>query len=228
VSPDDQPELDPDLADAVRRAYVRPVDEAIARRHLSAIVASAGGPFPAPRRPARRRTWRALAAALAALTVLPAGLAAAGVRLPDAVEQPYRSIGIALPNQTSRSQAAPTPRPATPRPAPARPQPTAEAQERPKGTVREKRGRAERPAADRSPRRQKQRGQRANPSPRHEPRRGRQANPSPPARRQPNRPARPTPPVPRARRSDAPSQAPASPRGKARSRANAPARGRPR
>jgi len=116
MSPDDPPDLDPALADAVRRAYVRPVDEVTARRHVSAIVAAAGEE-PVARRPRqRRRVWRPVLAAGAATLLLPAGLAVAGVELPNAVERPYRTVGIKLPHQTgSAPNSAPATRPVTPR-----------------------------------------------------------------------------------------------------------------
>lgn len=111
VSPDDQPDLDAVLADAIRRAYVRPVDEVAARRHVSAIVAAATADAePDPRRsPRRRRVWRPLVAATAAACVLPAGLAVAGVPLPDVVQEPYRAIGITLPHQPRDASPAPPP-----------------------------------------------------------------------------------------------------------------------
>jgi hypothetical protein len=116
VSPDDQPDLDPGLADAVRGAYVRPVDEVTASRHLSAMVAAASaGAEPVARRSRHRRgVWRSVLAAAAATLALPVGLAVAGVSLPNAIEQPYRSVGITLPHQT-RHAPAPAKRPVTPR-----------------------------------------------------------------------------------------------------------------
>jgi hypothetical protein len=118
VSSDDQPNLAPALADAVRRAYVRPVDEGTAGRHMSAIVAaaSAGGEPVARRSRHRRRVWRPILAAAAATLLLPVGLAVAGVSLPNALQQPYRAVGISLPHQTGHAAPAPVPamRPVTP------------------------------------------------------------------------------------------------------------------
>jgi len=119
VSPDDQHDLDPALAGAVRRAYVRPVDEITAQRHVSAIVAAAARAGDAPAQPprrVRRRVWQTVVATATTVLAVPVGMAAAGVTLPDAVTQPYRSIGIALPHQAREERSAPaTPsvRPAT-------------------------------------------------------------------------------------------------------------------
>ena len=115
MAPDDQPELDPFLADAVRDVFVRPVDEVTARRHVSVIAAAARtGAEPVARRPrGRRRMWRPILAATAATLVLPVGLAVAGVSLPGAVERPYRAVGIELPHQTRDVHPAPARRPVT-------------------------------------------------------------------------------------------------------------------
>lgn len=99
MSTDDQPDLDPQLAEAVRRAYVQPLDEATARRHVSAITAATTGEAVRPPVRSRRRAWRAAAAGVAATLLLPVGLAVAGVSLPQAVSRPYRSIGVPLPHQ---------------------------------------------------------------------------------------------------------------------------------
>ena len=103
--PHDLPE---DLADAVRRAYVAPVDDATAERHVAAIAAAAREAdtpssvhAPAGRGRRRRRALRPALAAGFAVLVLPAGLAVAGVDLPDAVEKPYEVVGVELPNQSS-------------------------------------------------------------------------------------------------------------------------------
>ncbi len=111
MSRDDQPELDPALADAVRRAYVRPVDEGTAQRHVNAMIAAsaAAGDEPVARRSPRRRSWRVAVTATATTLLLPAGLALAGVSLPGAVEEPYRFVGITLPHQSPRTPAVPTP-----------------------------------------------------------------------------------------------------------------------
>jgi len=126
VSPDDQPDLDPALADAVRRAYVRPVDEVTATRHVSAMVAASGAsekPATAPAR-LRRRAWRPALAATAATLLLPVGLAAAGVTLPEAVEKPYEVVGISLPNQPRDVRPAPAVTPLTPATTPSTPAPS--------------------------------------------------------------------------------------------------------
>lgn len=109
MSPDDQHDLDPAIADAVRRAYVQPVDEITAQRHVSAIVATAAQPGGAsvPARRSRRRVWQTVAATVTAVVVVPVGMAAAGVTLPDAVERPYRAIGIVLPHQERSGRSAP-------------------------------------------------------------------------------------------------------------------------
>ena len=123
MSPDDQPDLDPALADAVRRAYVRPVDEVTATRHVSAMVAASGAsekPATAPAR-LRRRAWRPALAATAATLLLPVGLAAAGVTLPEAVEKPYEVVGISLPNQPRDVRPAPAVTPLTPATTPSTP-----------------------------------------------------------------------------------------------------------
>ena len=103
------PHVPEELADAVRRAYVAPVDDATAERHVAAIAAAARetGTTPSPERVPverhRRRAWRpALAVGLSAV-LLPAGLAVAGVDLPDAVEKPYEVVGVELPNQASET-----------------------------------------------------------------------------------------------------------------------------
>jgi hypothetical protein len=199
VSPDDQPQLDPDLADAVRRTYVRPLDEVTARRHVSAIIATATAgaePVAQPSR-RRRRRWRALPAVIAATLLVPGGLAVAGVRLPDAVEQPYRAIGITLPHQTTREHPRPTPRarPVTPRTTPAGPartKPAAEPRKRPTPAGNGARH-ARKPQASPSPR-----------AGRQDKRRGRPAS-------RPNPPARAKPPGQGPRRSTAP-HGPASPK----------------
>ncbi len=104
----DEPDLDPVLADAVRRTYVRPVDEGIASRHVSAIVAAAtAAQASAPRVRRGRRVWRpALGMGAAAMLLcLPVGLAAAGVSLPAIVQEPYDAVGIDLPDQTAETSA---------------------------------------------------------------------------------------------------------------------------
>ena len=101
------PDFPEDFADAVRRSYEHPVDDATAKRHVTAMVRVAQeaadppfAPTPVPARRRRRALRPAFAAGLAAL-VLPAGLAVAGVQLPDAVNAPYDVVGVELPNQAS-------------------------------------------------------------------------------------------------------------------------------
>jgi hypothetical protein len=106
-----------DLDDRIRRAYVRPVDEDVAARHLAAIAAAArdaegSSKTSAPGR--RRRPFlRPVLATGLALVALPAGLAVAGVDLPDAIDRPYDVIGVELPNQGSGAD-APATAPAAP------------------------------------------------------------------------------------------------------------------
>ena len=105
----DEPDLDPALADEVRRTYVRPVGEDVASRHLSAIVAAAtAAERSAPQVQRRRRAWRPVLGMGTAVTLLlPVGLAAAGVSLPAVVEKPYAAVGIELPNQAAEAPAPP-------------------------------------------------------------------------------------------------------------------------
>lgn len=151
MPPADKPDIDPVLADAVRRVYVRPVDEATARRHVSAMVTAASAGTDPAAHPARppRRLWRPVLAAAAATLLAPVGLAAAGVKLPDAVEEPYRAVGIDLPRQERDAERAPAPavRPIAPR----KPSlPSAPTRARPTGTPRAPAG--ERPRRPRSSR----------------------------------------------------------------------------
>lgn len=117
--PDDHPEIDPLLADAIHDVVVRAVDEETARQHLAAIVAEAGkvaaAPAPSLPRRDRRRTWRAALGAVVATLVMPVGLSFAGVPLPELVEQPYRAVGIPLP--TDRTDPPPPAAPAVTPPA---------------------------------------------------------------------------------------------------------------
>lgn len=98
-----------DLEDRIRRAYVRPVDEDVAARHLAAIGVATreAQPVRAPRR-RRARLWRPVLATGLAVVALPAGLAVAGVDLPDAIDKPYDVVGVDLPNQTSGGDAPAT------------------------------------------------------------------------------------------------------------------------
>ena len=127
MPPSDPPDVDPRLSEAVHRTYVRPVDELVAARHVTALAAAAREadlspqPVSAPRR-RRRAVKPALVTALAA-AVLPAGLAVAGVQLPDPVRAPYDVVGVDLPNQDERADRPATPATARPagRPRTARP-----------------------------------------------------------------------------------------------------------
>src|SRR4051812_50177284 len=78
----DHDEIDPALTEAVRRTYVRPVDDEVAAQHVTQIAAAAragGTPArPAPAARAPRRAWRPAFAAAAALLLLPVALATAG------------------------------------------------------------------------------------------------------------------------------------------------------
>lgn len=130
MPPSTPPDVDPRLAEAVRRTYVRPVDEQTAARHVAAMAEAAretgaqaipsGAVSGRPRR--RGRAWRpALATGLAVLT-LPAGLAVAGVDLPDPLGAPYDVVGIELPNQDEQGTRAPQPAvPAVPAARPGQP-----------------------------------------------------------------------------------------------------------
>lgn len=101
-----------DLEEAVRRAFVAPPAEETERRHLVAIAAAVeeAKRRPAPASPvSRRRTLARLAAtgaaAALALPVALAGLAFAGVSLPDAADTAFESVGIDLPNQAADDEA---------------------------------------------------------------------------------------------------------------------------
>jgi hypothetical protein len=96
--------------DDVRTAYVRPPEEAVAARHLAAIAREAE--LVLDRRTPKPTRWRRImsrspvlrpAAALGAATVTAvlasAGLAAAGVDLPDPATAAFERAGITLPNQ---------------------------------------------------------------------------------------------------------------------------------
>src|SRR4051812_6808300 len=129
----DHDEIDPALSEALRRTYVRPVDDEVAAQHVTQIAAAAragGTPArPAPAARASRRAWRPVLAAVAALLLLPVALATAGVDLPGPVDAPYHQVGIKLPHQsddastdgtaparraTPATPASPAARPATP------------------------------------------------------------------------------------------------------------------
>lgn len=102
--------IDPAVTETVRRLYVRPVDPERAQRDAATIAEAARladqtrGPVVAAgvassSRRRRMPLWRPALAGIAALVVVPGGMATAGMDLPDAVEAPYRAVGIALPNQ---------------------------------------------------------------------------------------------------------------------------------
>ena len=99
---------------AVRSAYAEAPDEATASLHLAAIAsAAAEHAHDAPaQRPATARRRRAVlpsvlragglaAGAAVVLTVGSAGLATAGVELPEPAKAPFDAVGIELPNQAS-------------------------------------------------------------------------------------------------------------------------------
>ena len=140
------PDIPENFADAVRRSYEHPVDDATAERHVAAMVREAREVVAPPAAPShasvrrRRRALRpALAAGVAAL-VLPGGLAVAGVNLPDAVKAPYDVVGIDLPNQASDTARDRVPEavPARTTPGPAEDRPASPAV--PDGGVREGHG----------------------------------------------------------------------------------------
>lgn len=114
--PDNHPEIDPSLANAIHDVVVREVDEETARQHLAAIVVQAGKVAAAPAhclpRRDRRRKWRAALGAAVATFLMPVGLTFAGVPLPELVEQPYRAVGIPLPADRTDPPAPPVTPPA--------------------------------------------------------------------------------------------------------------------
>ena len=99
------------LAD-VRATYVSEPEEAVASRHLAAIAREVELVRP-PRRPPAgwrrtmnrsRRPALRLAAATAAAVLGTAGLAFAGVNLPDPAQKAFERAGITLPNQAGGGQ----------------------------------------------------------------------------------------------------------------------------
>jgi hypothetical protein len=98
----------------LRATYVSNPDEAVASRHLAAIAREAElvqlrTPRPAPRRRTmiRNRLLRPFATLGAATLVAilgTAGLAVAGVSLPDPATQAFEHAGISLPNQAGGGQ----------------------------------------------------------------------------------------------------------------------------
>lgn len=115
--PESVPNEDQDLGaflGELRSAYVAPPSEATTARHLNAMLevhareSKVASERTAPRggrrrRPfvGRKRTALAVAALALALPFGTAGLAAAGVALPAALQDPFERLGIELPNQSS-------------------------------------------------------------------------------------------------------------------------------
>jgi hypothetical protein len=108
--------LDDELVAAVRDAYAQPPADDVAAEHLAAMTAAArdsvhDAPARVPVRRARRgilvRVATGAAAAVVALTAGTAGLAVAGVDLPDAAKAPFDTVGIDLPNQDDDAAATP-------------------------------------------------------------------------------------------------------------------------
>jgi hypothetical protein len=233
VPPSDHPpELDPAFSEAVHRTYVRPVDEHTAARHVAAMAqaareieapAHAGALAGRPRR--RTRAWRpALATGLAVLG-LPAGLAVAGVDLPDPVDAPYSVVGIDLPNQDERRAPA-TPASDTPSRLPAATQPSTPAAPSQGRRADDERRDRER-ARDREERTDRDRGGRERPSDRGE-ERGVRARGEGAGR---DGSAAPKPPKPTLRqersRPGKPAGTPAAPRPRTRPRASTPTQRHP-
>jgi hypothetical protein len=98
----------------MRAAYVSDPEEATASRHIAAIAHEAelvlGRRTPKPswrRTMIRNRFTRpiaALSAAMLATVLATAGLAAAGVDLPDPAKDAFNKVGISLPNQAGGGQ----------------------------------------------------------------------------------------------------------------------------
>jgi hypothetical protein len=85
----------------IRKTYLSEPDEAVADQHLAAMAREAELVRPRrTRRPAAwRRTFATLGAATLAVVLGTAGLAAAGVDLPDQAQTAFDKVGITLPNQ---------------------------------------------------------------------------------------------------------------------------------
>jgi hypothetical protein len=107
-------EVDGFIAD-VRATYVSEPEEAVASRHLAAITREAE--LVSPRRTTGAAGWRrimnrsrfmrpavTLGAATLAAVFGTAGLAAAGVDLPDPAQDAFNKVGITLPNQAGGGQ----------------------------------------------------------------------------------------------------------------------------
>jgi hypothetical protein len=90
----------------IRKAYVSEPEEDVASRHLAAMAHEAELVRPrGTRRPAvLRRTLATLGAATLAAILGSAGLAAAGVDLPDQATKAFERAGITLPNQAGGGQ----------------------------------------------------------------------------------------------------------------------------
>ena len=212
-------EIDPALAETVRRLYVQPVDPGRARQDVATIAEAARmadqtrGPAVSarPASHARRRRvplWRPALAAAAALVAVPGGMAAAGVQIPEPFDAPYRAVGISLPNQgeqsdeqstrTTRGRSTQTPAATTPartttsQATPAAPSAASARQERAERRERaQRKARAERRRAARERQRNERRATPATPATPAEPagKGGGAAMPATPAR--PAEPARP-------------------------------------
>lgn len=110
---DSEPTLDKEVAgflDEVRAAYMGGPEEAVASRHLAAMAREAE--LAPPRRTTRPAGWRrivnrnrfirpavTLGAATLAAVMGTAGLAVAGVNVPDPAQEAFEQVGINLPNQ---------------------------------------------------------------------------------------------------------------------------------
>ena len=109
----DSGELPEGLEEGIRRAFVAPPVAETEHRHLVSIAAAVEEPrwAPAPGHSpvSRRRTLARFAAAgvgaALAVPVALAGLAFAGVSLPDAADSAFETLGIDLPNQSDDDQA---------------------------------------------------------------------------------------------------------------------------
>ena len=90
----------------IRNAYVTDPEEAVASRHLAAIAREAElmQPRRTPKPAAWRRTMIRIAAATVAVVLGTAGLATAGVDLPDQASEAFEHVGITLPNQAGGGQ----------------------------------------------------------------------------------------------------------------------------
>lgn len=115
--------LPSDLEEAIRLAFVEPPSQATADRHLARLM-STRAQAPSRTQPTaggrriltspRLRLGIATVAVVLALPVTFAGLAAAGVRLPDAVDSAFETAGIELPNQPPDGEDEQTARQAEP------------------------------------------------------------------------------------------------------------------